>query len=245
MNLAPTLLLISNMKQPKLLDLFCGAGGAAMGYHRAGFEVVGVDISPQPNYPFEFHQENALEFPLEGFDVVHASPPCQGYSVGSQAYRNQGKQYPLLIEPTRNRLQGYGGSWIIENVRRKVLIASVRLCGMSFGLPLFRHRFFESNLTLLEPDHPMHPPPSETEGRWRPWNPKDWRKPDKQGMVFVRRSQFVSVAGFGGSASKSRELDEWKTAMGIDWMTRPELVEAIPPAYTEYIGRQLYHTLDF
>src|SRR5262245_41316846 len=115
---------------PRLADLFCGAGGAGMGYHRLGFEVVGVDIKPQPNYPFEFHQADALTFPLEGFDAVHASPPCQHASALS-VMANAG-EYPDLIPPTRERLIASGLPYVIENVVGAVLIGPFTLCGASF-----------------------------------------------------------------------------------------------------------------
>lgn len=108
-------------RKPRLLDLFCGAGGAAVGYHRAGFDVVGVDIKPQPNYPFEFHQADALEYPLDGFDAYHASPPCQGYSLATKDNSHwvgysQGKQTPKLILQTVQRLNANGLPFIVENV---------------------------------------------------------------------------------------------------------------------------------
>lgn len=112
--------------KPKLLDLFCGAGGAAMGYHRAGFEVVGVDIKPQPRYPFEFHQGDAMTWPLEGFDAIHASPPCQAYTVAQNATRN-GAAHPDLVAPVRERLQATGKPWVMENVVGAPLIHPIRL----------------------------------------------------------------------------------------------------------------------
>ena len=126
--------------RPKLLDLFCGAGGAGMGYHQAGFEVVGVDINPQPHYPFEFHQADALTYPLNGFDVIHASPPCQRYSKANTKYRYK---HPDLIDPIRKRIEYY--NYIIENVpdARKLLKNPLMLCGGMFGLPIHRHRYFE------------------------------------------------------------------------------------------------------
>ncbi len=129
--------------KPRLLDLFCGAGGASAGYHRAGFEVVGVDIKPQPHYPFEFHQADALEFPLEGYDAYHASPPCQAYSVCTK--QEQKKNYKKLIGSIRNRLIPTGKPFVIENVlgAKLDLRANILLCGTMFGLPIHRHRIFE------------------------------------------------------------------------------------------------------
>ena len=149
--------------KPRLLDLFCGAGGAAMGYHRAGFEVVGVDIKPQKNYPFEFHQGDALTYPLEGFDAYHASPPCQGYSIMRHLPWLKGKEYPLLIDATRQSLLSTGRYYIIENVDgsryRKELPEGLKagyLCGGMFGLPFYRHRRFETNFAWMQPGHPRH-----------------------------------------------------------------------------------------
>src|SRR5512146_881208 len=122
------------MAAPRLLDLFCGAGGAAMGYHRACFEVVGVDINPQPHYPFEFHQADALTYPLDGFDVIHASPPCQDYTIASLYHRMNGKTYPDLIEPTRKHLMRSSSVWVMENVPGAPLINPIMLCGSMFGL---------------------------------------------------------------------------------------------------------------
>jgi DNA (cytosine-5)-methyltransferase 1 len=135
------------MNKPKLLDLFCGAGGAAMGYYRAGFEVVGVDIKPQPHYPFEFHQADALTYPLEGFDAYHASPPCQRYSRMQNIHHNYNK-HPDLIEPTRNHLLSTGKPFIIENVIGAPLRVDLMLCGTMFGLHIPKHRIFESNVQL-------------------------------------------------------------------------------------------------
>jgi DNA (cytosine-5)-methyltransferase 1 len=140
----------------KLLDLYCGAGGAAVGYHRAGFEVVGVDIAPQPNYPFEFHQADALDYPLSDFDVVHASPPCQAYSVARQNRRNNP---PALIAPTRARLVRNGKPYIIENVMGAPLFGRLLiLCGSMFNLGVRRHRMFEINrlIPYLRCDHASH-----------------------------------------------------------------------------------------
>lgn len=215
------------MSRPRLLDLFCKAGGAAMGYHRAGFEVVGVDIRPQPRYPFEFHQADALTFPLDGFDAIHASPPCQGYSTQTaDRFRHQ-----RLIPQVRAHLQASGLPYVIENVEgaRLELHNPIRLCGSSFRLDLRRHRYFESNVALLAPpcDHS--------------WQTPRFRSLD---MSMVRRGRLATVVGVHGHINYPGEFALRCQAMGIDWMTNEELVEAIPPAYTEYLGRQLLAALE-
>lgn len=149
--------------KPRLLDLFCGAGGAAMGYHRAGFEVVGVDITPQPNYPFKFHLADAmasLTFPLDGFDAIHASPPCQ-HAARVTAWRGNRSNHENLIPATRERLIAVGLPYVIENVPEAELHASFVLCGSMFGLPIRRHRHFETNWTdggLLDLEPCRHRP---------------------------------------------------------------------------------------
>lgn len=219
------------MKRPRLLDLCCGAGGAAMGYARAGFEVVGVDIKPQPHYPFEFHVGDALRWPLAGFDVIHASPPCQGYSVA----RQRGKRYPLLIEPIRERLDVLDVPWLIENVPGAPLREPVTLCGFErhciardddgTWLALKRHRLFESNCFLFAMACAC-----------------DKAKADGYTLAGVyggggeRRDcarRDGSRGGYTPRAHVRREL------MGIPWMNRDELREAIPPSYTEWLGRQI------
>ncbi len=190
-----------------------------MGYHRAGFEVVGVDIKPQKNYPFEFHQADALEVPLDGFAVVHASPPCQGYV---QRNKNLDTKWPRLIEPIRKRLAGR--VYIIENVEGAPLHDPFMLCGTMFGLPLRRHRLFEADIFPVELPSCNH------------WGT-------------VAHGQFAAVYAKGGKGPRHgpgvREpgpkagAPSWEKAMGIDWMRDYELTQAIPPAYTEYIGRQL------
>jgi DNA (cytosine-5)-methyltransferase 1 len=135
--------------RPRLLDLFSGAGGAAVGYHRAGFEVVGVDLHPQPHYPFEFHQADAMTYPLDGFDAIHASPPCQAYSVANNIHGRA--DHPMLIPSVRERLLATGLPYVIENVPRGPLINPVTLCGLTFGLNVKRHRLFESNVFMLSP----------------------------------------------------------------------------------------------
>ena len=206
----------------RLLDLFCGAGGASVGYARAGFEVVGVDINPQPHYPYEFHQADALTYSLDGFDVIHASPPCQAYV---QRNKNLITKWPKLIEAIRDRMQGR--TYVIENVPGAPLINPIRLCGTMFNLPLLRHRLFESSIQLtchLKCNH---------------WGT-------------VASGDFAAVYAYGGKGHRhGRDTEgnklrdpgsapgpEWAVAMGIDWMTKKELSEAIPPVYTEFIGGQ-------
>ncbi len=214
----------------RLLDLFCGAGGAGMGYHRAGFEVVGVDINPQPRYPFEFHQADALEYLAEHgqeFDVIHASPPCQAHSVASIVHKNRGKQYISLVAPTREALVANGRPFIVENVPGAPLHNPIVLCGTMFGLGVLRHRLFEGNIFLFTPEHLPH------EGK-------------------IGDGKYFSVAGGAGRwkswGSVHRDISkgtaaEWREAMGINWMTRNEIKQAIPPAYTEYIGKQIMAAL--
>lgn len=220
------------MSRPRLLDLFCCAGGAGMGYHRAGFEVVGVDIDPQKNYPFEFHQADALEFLAEHgheFDAIHASPPCQAYSA--MKHMPDAKTHPELIEPTRDALVATGKPFVIENVVGAPLEASIVLCGSMFGLgaagfSLQRHRQFESNVALLLPGSCSHQGPTigVYGGHVRCRSSKYWRE---------------SGADFPGMDKKALANE----AMGIDWMTMNQLSEAIPPAYTELIGKQLLAAL--
>lgn len=212
----------------RILDLFCGAGGAAMGYALAGHEVVGVDINPQPRYPFEFHQADALLYPLEGFDVIHASPPCHRYStVGKQSALKLGTIYPDLVPATRDRLRASGVRWIIENVVGAPLINPIMLCGSSFGLDLKRHRLFETGRFRLIP-------PSCNHG----WQTPRFRSLDKR-----RAGKLSRVVGVHGHINYSGERELRERAMQITWMNPHELTQAIPPAYTHWIGKQL-HTLE-
>uniref|UniRef100_A0A6M3KL99 Putative methyltransferase n=1 Tax=viral metagenome TaxID=1070528 RepID=A0A6M3KL99_9ZZZZ len=217
-----------------------------MGYHRAGFEVVGVDINTQKNYPFEFHQADALTYPLEGFDAYHASPPCQAYSRLRHLPWLKHKNYPALIEDTRNILVATGKPWVIENVADAPLgqeYGYIMLCGWSLAeLPIYRHRLFESNVAMLAPSHRPHPEIIYHGG-------KLGSRYSQANMVCgafgytkkVSRSYgtFVSVVGHDGT----RNFPKAKEAMGIDWMTKGELTQAIPPAYTEYIGQFLMQAL--
>lgn len=200
------------------LDLFCGAGGASVGIHRAGFEVSGVDIANQPNYPFPFRLGDALDVDLSGFDFVWASPPCQNSSRMSNCRPGLAEKYAQLIPATRAKLKAWGGPYIIENVVGAPLENPMMLCGAMFGLKTYRHRLFESNVPLTVPPHPKHEVPTSKAGHWR-------------------TGTFISVAGNCAPMAMARE------AMGIDWTTRAELVEAIPPAFSEYLAKQIITTL--
>lgn len=204
---------------PWLLDLFCGAGGAAMGYWRAGFNVLGVDLIWQRRYPFLFVQSDALEFASEYggmFDAIHASPPCQGYSK----VRGLANTQPMLIEPTRKLLKATGKPYIIENSEDAPLINPTLLCGQMFGLNLYRHRLFETSF-----DVPFM------------WDLGHGREQDKiHGPYEHRRRDIVMVVG---NAQYKGYLPRAQAAMGIDWMGENEIAESIPPAYTQYIGKHL------
>lgn len=202
--------------KPRLLDLCSGAGGAARGYQRAGFYVVGVDVRPQPRYAGdEFHQADALTFDLSGFDAIHASPPCQRWTSGARRWRTDGG-HPDLIAPVRERLLASGLPFVLENVPAAPLRCDLTLCGSMFGLRLIRHRVFEVHgFAVSQPEHGEHHP------------------------------QAVTVTGHTGGTSlrdggqRFGRLADRVQAMGIDWMTNAELVESIPPAYTEWVGAQL------
>lgn len=221
------------MTRLRLLDLFCGAGGAAMGYSRAGFDVVGVDHKPQPRYPFEFHQADALTYPLDGFDVIHASPPCQAYSIMRNLPWLKGREYWDSIPPTRERLLESGLPWVMENVKGAPL-DGIFLCGTMFGLrqpdggPEYRHRLFEASFFMLAPGHPKH---------FETVVPGPYLK-DRQNRMsgIVATGWRSSGIDRAGHANKPRGRGQ---AMGIDWMDRQGLSQAIPPAFTEWIGLQL------
>jgi DNA (cytosine-5)-methyltransferase 1 len=216
----------------RLLDLFCGAGGAAMGYHRAGFDVVGVDIEPQPRYPFEFHQADALTFPLDGFDAIHASPPCRDHSALASVVGRAGTGY--MLAAIRERLTGVSAMpYVIENVSTAEQPGSLVLCGTEFGLFtidqdgqsrwLKRHRQFEASVFLMG-----------------------------AGGCSCYRRRIGGVYGRGGGAPRTQigkggrrrggyqfGADQVRAVLGVPWMTRDEATQAIPPAYTQFIGEQL------
>ena len=217
------------MNKPRLLDLFCGAGGAAAGYAQAGFEVIGVDVEPQPHYPFSFVQADALTYldmvDLAQFDGIHASPVCKGYS---KANNLQQIEYPMLIEETRNRLQRTGLPWVLENVVmtgkwRGHMPSAIEVCGTMFNLKVYRHRYFESSHLLFAPRRCAHP---------------QYLLDDYvciYGDVVRGRQK-----GNRGNNYTSYSVSYGRAAMGIDWyMTGRELSQAIPPAYTEWVGQQL------
>lgn len=218
----------------RLLDLCCSAGGASKGYNDAGFDVTGADVAPQPNYPFTFIQADAMQIlerlaagdePWPGapqFDVVAGSPPCQGYSKMSNCRPGLANEYARLIDAMRDLLEAWGGPYVIENVDGSGLAEQddllgthgLLLCGTMFGRDLYRHRLFETSVPVAAPHHPRHLIPASKAGHWEP-------------------GTIISVAGNCAPIGHARK------AMGIGWMTRDELGEAIPPAYTEYIGRAL------
>lgn len=217
----------------RLLDLFCGAGGAGMGYHRAGFEVVGVDNRPQPHYPFEFVQADALEYCARHgaeFDVIHASPPCQAYSgmrrITISIY-GSAPEHPDLVYDTRLVLENTGRVWVIENVQNSPLRTQIILCGASMGLAgLARHRHFESSVLLVQPPKCSHFRQPQTIGIYG-------ERPDGR-RVSYRHHRLVRIAS---------SIDEARKLMGIDWMDWGEIKEAIPPAYTEWIGQRLMESI--
>jgi DNA (cytosine-5)-methyltransferase 1 len=216
------------VNRPRLLDLFCGAGGAGMGYHRAGFDVVGVDVKPQPRYPFEFVQADAMTYPLDGFDAIHASPPCQDHSTTKDFGGPHGTGWMLLA--TRGRLSASGRPWVIENVQGSPLphqldlfgANGLALCGCMFpelrGL-IYEDRLFETSFPIPQPPHCLHRWPQTKMGR-----------PPKPGECMQVTGHFSDVP-------------EARRRYRAPWMTQGELAQAIPPAYAEYIGGRLLEHL--
>lgn len=205
---------------PKLLDLFSGAGGCSMGYHRAGFDVTGVDIEPHDDYPFELIVADAMTVDLDGYDIIHASPPCQAYTTMSNRHRGE---WPDLLEPVRDRLLSWGGAYVIENVpgARRRMRDPFTLHGGMFGLGVHRPRLFETNAPLMLYGLPPTRNPLGVYGA-RADGRRLWSRTD------------------GSEQRAADSIEAAAAAMGIDWMTDwRDLAEAIPPAYTEFIGAQL------
>jgi hypothetical protein len=189
--------------RPRILDLFCGSGGAAEGYFQAGFDVIGVDIEHQPRYPFEFHEADAMAFPLEGYDAIHASPPCQHYANVTR-WRGDQNDHPDLLSVMIVRLRAQSTPWVVENVPEAATEPGVILCGSMFGLRVKRHRWFLTSPPLF-------------------------------GLVSpCRHSQLLPFEHKGERAY----------AMECGWMSAKQAREAVPPAFTEFIGRQLRAVLE-
>lgn len=211
------------------LDLFCGAGGCSRGYHDAGIEMTGVDIVPQPHYPYRFVQADWYEYLVghwQDYDFIHASPPCQAYSGMRRitlARFGSTPEHPDLISAVRDALQRTGKPFVIENVQGSPLYTQIVLCGASFGLPhIARHRHFESNVLIVNAPRCIHRRNTYTIGVYG-------SKPDGR-RVSYRHHRLVRVAS---------SLDEAQREMGIDWMTWYEITQAVPPVFTRFIGDQL------
>lgn len=209
----------------KLLDLCCGIGGATRGYQLAGFYVVGIDVKPQPHYcGDEFYQADALTYPLDGFDAYHSSPPCQRFSQAVKKVNRE--KHPDLIQAFRDRFKFTGKPYVIENVPRAPLKNPFTLCGSSFGLAVRRHRKFESNIFIpaFRCSHTEYP---------------------RQYNCAWNRTTKLRVLSISGGYQHGITLNQYKEAMGIDWeITRQELSQAIPPAYTRYIGEHLLRNIN-
>lgn len=219
------------MSRPKLLDLFAGAGGAGMGYHLAGFDVIGVDIEMHADYPFPMVVGDAMQYVADPewlalFDAVHASPPCPRYSVATpEANRDS---HPDLVGPVRAALRAWGGLYVIENVPGAPLENPVMLCGSAFGLRVRRHRLFESNAFLMSPGcyHRAQGTPVGVYG-------------DHADRIAPLRPDGTS------RGAKATSVADAQDALGIDWMSSwDDLADSIPPAFTEHIGTQLLGALE-
>lgn len=204
--------------RPLILDAFCCAGGAAWGYYEAGFIPVGVDNKNQPNYPFLFVQMDAIEAIErfgQSFSAIHASPPCQTYSVTRTMHDNE---YPDLLQPTRQALERVNRPYIIENVPGSPMNNYVKLRGDMFNLRVLRLRYFESNCLLLVPSYPKKTGTTSSNGK---------------GYSTFDDGDYITIAGH------NYRFSDGCKAMSIHWMKQPELSQSIPPAYTRYLGKQL------
>lgn len=236
------------MTRPLLLDLCCCEGGAAMGYFLAGFDVVGVDREPRfaKRYPFEFHAADALEFVREHgheFDAIHASWPCQAYTIATAGNLPARDKYDRLIEAGRDALEATGLPWVMENVEgaRAELRDPVMLCGRMFdlraededGYPLVlnRHRLFESNVHLAAPEHPTHGS-EQVAGVYG-----GARRSSKPGATPADDRHAARYERHGGYVPRSKRVQQ--QLLGIDWMTVKGMQESLPPAYTQHVGAQL------
>jgi DNA (cytosine-5)-methyltransferase 1 len=223
--------------EPWLLDLFCGAGGCSEGYSRAGFHVHGVDHVEQRNYRFGFFKADALDFlrnlpPSHKFDVIHASPPCQRFSKARHTPGSRGREYPDLLSETLHLLQNQDRPWVVENVPGAPLPCPITLCGTMFGLPVRRHRLFSSSVFLMMPA-------------------VDCNHQDGDLTIFGHCVQVCGSRGAAYVAGSGRthyrplrvDTDQGRLAMDCNWMNRAELSQAIPPVFTEFIGRQLLRAI--
>jgi DNA (cytosine-5)-methyltransferase 1 len=212
--------------KPRALDLCCGGGGATRGLQLAGFDVTGVDVVASPRYCGDaFVQADALEVELAGYDFIWASPPCQAYSCSTLALRNEGKVYPDLLSSVRERLKAAAVPYAIENVVGAPLRSPTVLCGTMFGLPLLRHRLFETSFPIAT----LVPPCRHTGDEVPVYGHNVARPRDDR-----RR----------GGTGKGVTVAEQRVAMGIDWMSRDELSQAIPPVYAKFIGEHALAALE-
>lgn len=214
------------MARKRILDLFCGEGGAALGYHAAGFEVVGVDINPMPKFPFEFIRGDAIEYLREHgheFDAVHASPPCLKHSTITPLWAKE--NHLDLIPDTRTLLEKLSVPWVMENVVGSGLRRDLVLCGTMFGLKSYRHRIFETPLSMVAPIHDTH-----TQPVWFPYDKREptYGQPYQEGWM---------IPVYGHNAPAAYQF----LAMGVKrgQMSRAALCQSIPPAFAEYIGKQI------
>jgi len=223
----------------RALDLFCGAGGVSMGLRRAGFDVVGIDLHPQPQYPFPFIQADALAPPvrLTDFDFIWASPPCQAYTM-MQALNTRGpkREHPRLIEPVRAMLETSGVPYCMENVPGAPMKYPVILCGSMFGLRVRRHRLFEASFPMLTPPCQHNGPPVPVWGDGRP-SRQEVRRARRESPIAVYGDHPQQPGDKTMRVNRARTLAEGQHAMGIDWMDWRPLTQAIPPAYSEFIGK--------